>query len=671
MKKTAIIFLIAAAAVFALTCFPCEASYAAEGKVLPPENVSLVCDGTDYYVIWEAGYNEGFVITINGANETLPKDCDRYLLSDCAAGKTYAVKIKTIAPDGRADSDFSEEKTFVIPLKLSSPENIAVSDEKILTFDAVNGALSYKVVVNGVKIADGTTETSIDLNPYLKSSGGYLIKVMAQGDNEHVLDGKFSSLYYVNEPELTSPANLSVCEIDGEVIVSWDSVPYATGYEITVNGNTQKTELNQADITDKVLVADDYNIKVCAVSDAGFKSSGYSEITYSKRVELSAPLLLASETGNRITWEKEEGASLYAVTLTFMGKIIDERAEYSDTFYDLTDALTENGAGEYVLSVAALSNGNYDYSDTAYYTHKEFCKLAAPEITLSGTTVSWDAVENAADYKVCVDGRVVESNLGATSFEFSDYIAESKTYLISVSCNANGWYLASDATDIEYKNTVKLGTPDVTADKSVVSWTEVLGATSYDVTIDGEFYVNTAENSINLGEALTGGKEYVIGVRAKADGYETSDEKTIVVRVEEKTVDTLKYSTALLGNEDKQEAIIYADGEKTDYKFDSDGYLVLPSDLKKVIIVLSSEYMAEKVANANETGGDVELYAEINLEESTYNANSDSFELKLILCEFGSWEIVADDGADEADFITVDGINYYYHKKTGGYMPFL
>ena len=48
MKKTAIIFLIAAAAVFALTCFPCEASYAAEGKVLPPENVSLVCDGTDY-----------------------------------------------------------------------------------------------------------------------------------------------------------------------------------------------------------------------------------------------------------------------------------------------------------------------------------------------------------------------------------------------------------------------------------------------------------------------------------------------------------------------------------------------------------------------------------------------------------------------------------------------
>ena len=211
----------------------------------------------------------------------------------------------------------------------------------------------------------------------------------------------------------------------------------------------------------------------------------------------------------------------------------------------------------------------------------------------------------------------------------------------------------------------------MTADKSVVSWTEVLGATSYDVTVDGKFYVNTAENSINLAETLTGGKDYVIGVRAKADGYETGDEKTIVVRIENNAVDTLKYSTALLGNEDKQAAIIYSDDAKTDYKFDSDGYLVLPSDVKTIIIVLSSEYMAEKVANANETGGDVELYAEINLEESTYNANSDSFELKLILCEFGSWEIVADVGADEADFITVDGINYYYHKKTGGYMPFL
>lgn len=671
MKKTAIIFLIATAAIFALTAFPCEASYAAEGKALPPENVSLVCDGTDYYVIWEAGYNEGFVITVNGANETLPKDCSRYLLSDCVAGKEFAIKIKTIAPDGREDSDFSEEKIFVIPLKLQSPENIVVSDEKILTFDAVNGALSYKVVINGVKIADGTTETSIDLNPYLKSSGGYLIKVMAQGDNERILDGKFSSFYYENEPELSSPANLSVCEIDGEVIVSWDSVPYATGYELTVNGNTQKTELNQIIITDKVLVADDYNIKVCAVSDEGFKPSGYSEITYSKRVELSAPLLMASENGKRITWEKEDGASLYAVTLTFMGKIIDERTEYADTFYDLTDALSKNGAGEYVLSVAALSNGNYDYSDTSYYTHKEFRKLAAPEITLSGTTVSWNAVENAADYKVCVDGRVVESNLGATSFDFSDYIAESKTYFISVSCNANGWYLASDAAETEYKNTVKLGTPDLTADNAVVSWTEVLGATSYDVTVDGKFYVNTAENSLNLGEALTGGKDYLIGVRAKADGYETGDEKTIVVRIENNAVDTLKYSTALLGNEDKQAAIIYVDGEKTDYKFDSDGYLVLPSDVKTIIIVLSSEYMAEKVANAIETGGVVELYAEINLEESTYNANSDSFELKLILCEFGSWEIVADDGADEADFITVDGINYYYHKKTGGYMPFL
>ena len=143
------------------------------------------------------------------------------------------------------------------------------------------------------------------------------------------------------------------------------------------------------------------------------------------------------------------------------------------------------------------------------------------------------------------------------------------------------------------------------------------------------------------------------------------------MRVEEKTVDTLKYSTTLLGNEDKQAAIIYADGEKTDYKFDSDGYLVLPSDLKKIIIVLSSEYMAKKVVNAIETGDPVELYAEVNLEESVYNANNDSYELKLIPYEFRSWDTVADVGADEVDFITVDGINYYYHKKTGGYMYFL
>lgn len=66
-------------------------------------------------------------------------------------------------------------------------------------------------------------------------------------------------------------------------------------------------------------------------------------------------------------------------------------------------------AGTYALGVKAQA-ANYQDSDLS--STVSFTKLAAPVVTASDTTVTWDAVSNAESYDVYVDGELYENTTG-------------------------------------------------------------------------------------------------------------------------------------------------------------------------------------------------------------------------------------------------------------------
>lgn len=235
-----------------------DVAFANDGKTMPPENLSVTVRDGSYYLTFEnVPYNNGYEVVVNGKTTVVEKDVTAVLIN-VASGSEFPVKIRTICADETRSSDFYET-TLVIGRALDAPENLTMSADKKLSFSAVDGAASYDVVINGVSVLKAATKTEIELIDVLTSPINYEIKVRANGDNRLTYDSKFSTLSYDNVMQLGTPANVGITSVDGKVILSFNSVSYASGYEIDVNGEILKTTDNKYDLTD--------NVRSCGLCD--------------------------------------------------------------------------------------------------------------------------------------------------------------------------------------------------------------------------------------------------------------------------------------------------------------------------------------------------------------------------------------------------------------------
>lgn len=501
-----------------------DVAFANDGKTMPPQNLSVSERDGNYYLTFEnVPGNNGYEVVVNGTATVVEKDVTTVQIN-VESGSEFSVKIRTICADETRTSDFYET-TLVIGRALSAPEKLTMSADKKLSFSAVDGAASYDVVINGVSVLKSATKTEIELIDVLTSPINYEIKVRANGDNRLTFDSKFSTLSYDNVMQLGTPENVGITSVDGKVILSFDSVSYASGYEIDVNGEILKTTDNKYDLTDKVSVPADYTIKVRATGGKGYDAGEWATTTYECRKTIESPrLALENKT---VSWAKSEGANEYSVVVTFMETEIEKVDRFSGTSFDLSELVAKHGAGEYAVKVQALSNGNYDYSDVTTIYYRNYLTLEAPTVAVNGTIVSWTKVENAVDYTIKIDGRIISTNVTAESFDVSPYVAEVKTYTIAVVANANGWYYKSAEGTATFVKTGALSSPVPTASGSVVSWTKVLGSTS----------------------ESTGLKTYKLIIAANESDY-----------------------------------IVFVDGQRTDKKIEN-GKITLPDTAEKMIIV--------------------------------------------------------------------------------------
>ena len=139
------------------------------------------------------------------------------------------------------------------------------------------------------------------------------------------------------------------------------------------------------------------------------------------------------------------------------------------------DVVTISGQfqnGDVLMDVAEISL-QWNGSSTGWTQYVEPTVLAKPELTLSGSTVSWVAVENATNYEVYINGSKA-ADTTATSYSLSSLGLGSYTVTVKATGGANTVAAESDAI------TYTLAATDVT-----LSATSTFNATTFYLYING------------------------------------------------------------------------------------------------------------------------------------------------------------------------------------------
>lgn len=567
------------------------------------------------------------------------------------AAVVFMLLVAVFVQFGASDVAFANDGKTMPPKNLS----VIVRDGNYyLTFENVPGNNGYEVVVNGTATVVEKDVTTVLIN--VESGSEFSVKIRTICADE-TRSSDFYETTLVIGRALDAPENLTM---SADKKLSFSAVDGAASYDVVINGvsvlkSATKTEIELIDVLTSPI---NYEIKVRATGGKGYDAGEWATTMYKCRKTIESPrLALENKT---VSWAKSEGANEYSVVVTFMETEIEKVDRFTGTSFDLSEIVAKHGAGEYAVKVQALSNGNYDYSDVTTIYYRNYLTLEAPTVAVNGTIVSWTKVENAVDYTIKIDGRIISTNVTITKFDISEYIAEVKEYAITVVANANGWYYKSAEGTATFVKTGALSSPVPTASGSVISWTKVLGATAYDVYVGGEKVLTVTETTADISTYLQQG-ENKVKIVATADGFSDGvSEEIVVIGSTSESTGLKTYKLIIAANE--SDYIVFVDGQRTDKKIEN-GKITLPDTAEKMIIV-------PDITNLPEEGGYVMLFSEIDL--TTAAKDGEEYVATFVGEEFSAEKLtlIGEEGTNElGEYIVDGGIKVYYLNEKGKYCP--
>lgn len=194
-----------------------------------PENISIIAESNTVNISWDmlsraSGYDielDGVVLD-NGLSSTYKYDGLEPLTE-------HKIRVRARNRDGTgAWSEYQSVLTLVgTPSEMS-----AVSKDKQIeiSWEPVQGAADYELMVDGVQVYAGTQNSFIHSG--LEPNTTYFYKVRAR--NYGVI-GNWSEAYTFRTL-LGTPANLNVLPKSNDITISWDEVAGAGSYDIDADG---------------------------------------------------------------------------------------------------------------------------------------------------------------------------------------------------------------------------------------------------------------------------------------------------------------------------------------------------------------------------------------------------------------------------------------------------
>lgn len=471
-----------------ISCAPATVKYLAA----PVATVANINDGIEISFI-AVGGAEKYVIerkSGNGAYTVIAEidgEQECYLDENVVAGTQYTYRLQSVA------TDISSVKAETASIKrLGTPilKAVVIKENGLeISWNAADGATAYVVYRKAAGENDVSYE-NVKATKYLDtnvvSGTEYTYFVWATNTTgEGAFDGNGISGVYLAKPKMTG-----VDSKDGNIVVTWDAVSGAEGYNVyraeagkawekvaTVNGLTY-TDVNPASgVVYKYTVS-----AVKGVFESLYDTTGLEGMNFKGVASISA---VALENGAKISWSavpdatyelyrKEATASSWTKVATAL-----KVTEYTDT------AITSGVLYNY--KVKAL-NGKY--------TAEMSCEPVSVKFLGTPSAVAKN-VENGIQITVTpvngADGYIVEKEINGNFVKIKELAANAVSF-VDTDVKAGQTYkyrvYAKAGVEVSAKSGVvtaaRLGTPKNTSGTNVVSgttmsWTVIEGADSYKV----------------------------------------------------------------------------------------------------------------------------------------------------------------------------------------------
>ena len=410
-------------------------------------------------------------------------------------------------------------------LALEQTQNIAVykasSGEYIAEWTQVPDNCGYAFYFAGTRSVTGKDENLIVLDESLLTAGENEMSVAAI--DSAGAEGEKRTFVYEHYVPFSVPDELTFSE--ESKILSWTDDNENATYDVVINRVLVANDLTekQVDLSEFIVNVGIYEIKVMA-NGSGYRlpSMFSNSVVYTERRALTAPQNLSFyNVDGKITasWSEVDNAENYLVEIKKDGAVLSS-FPVTDTSADISEYVTE--VAEYEISVVADSADDsfYAESEKITATYKNLGSLDAPVLTVEGTVVSWEAVENASVYSVAVDEVPAGGEITGTSFDFSELVKEVGAHKISVQAEENGLYVASEISVVYYYTYGKLDAPVATLSGSVLSWTEVENAKDYTVMLDGAILdEHVCRATFDLSGYVAAAGSYEVSVKANEIGF--------------------------------------------------------------------------------------------------------------------------------------------------------
>lgn len=210
--------------------------------------------------------------------------------------------------------------------------------------------------------------------------------------------------------------------------------------------------------------------------------------------QLPAPSV--SINGSVFSWDEVGGAVSYDVRV--YGANLQEELKKDSIETTSWTFPSDYAAGFYTVKIRAIGDGKTTVNSayvTKSYGHLILGSITKIDFNITTSVLTWTAVKNATSYTLYVNDEEPET-LNYTTYDLSDY--EAGDYTVRIVAKRDGY---QSSTTSKSFTKLRLKTPEVelTADKNnvnyTVTWTTVLHADTYIVTVNGEEHRFTEETS--------------------------------------------------------------------------------------------------------------------------------------------------------------------------------
>lgn len=446
-----------------------------------PTKLSGISDVTSVSITWDAvELAAGYDIEVNGS--TIDNGASTsYIHKGLQPGTQCIYRVR--AKNEHGVSDWSEmlSKTTLPATPVNINTELTSSSIK-LKWDAAAGAINYEIEADGKIIKDiGATEYLF--NGFAPNSE-HSFRVRARS----VEGAGYWSEYINKRTLLETPVNIVAKVTDKTISLSWSEVSDATGYEIQADGLSLKVGNITTYTHEGLLPNSTHRYMIRAINDVNI--SNWSP-NLEKTTLPDVPKNVASSvTSHTITlsWDKVAGAIGYDIEID--GRLIDAGNISSYTHENL-QSKTKHSYRVRTKSISGVGYFTELVSATTLIAEPANISVL-PDIT--SIKLTWSPVVGAAGYDIEADGKIIK-DINAVEYTFEGLAPNtSHSYKVRAkdAAGAGDWRAVTTKTLLETPEITGIETTDKTA---TISWTSIIGATSYEIDLDSVQKVVVSGNS--------------------------------------------------------------------------------------------------------------------------------------------------------------------------------